>query len=594
MFPATSSNVNSSPIATVQSVLLTTLSPQPTYSLFSTFQPQSIPSDNNSSKYSQNAKLLAVLLLDTEECNKTHKNAANSRYYLLYSVFSSITFREFEQNRADYDSEPILSINFNVLPSCHCLHPLATTARTTEIITGFNSGAILIYNPFQELLNSYDNVGGGNNNNPISGADIRLNTGAEITNSKCTAIQYLPHSPTHNLFITAHHDGHIYCFDKTMKGLKKITEGGQNKEKNHNSKEKIKSPPKNSPSAVNAARISINAVFSMYYQNEPAANPQFDIEFTDKSAITDMKFSPNNKFLAITQQSGLLTLLQYRDSDPFFTVYCSFRSYYGGFITAQWSFDSNLLVAASEDDLLNVFDVAKQCLLARCEGHHSWPSHIEFSPAVCTEEFILYKFHSSGQDCQLLFWEYKYDRTAGKLEGNGGNSSVEATERIITGKIIPTPPSSAVKYVSPLAKNRIHSRPLAHSATTFSTGLTIPMNNEQKINEFLSSPAQILATPSKSPHSVLQQHELQSSPISLADTNISILQTPVKTPSRTTLRQQESKEAAENNQLDYLMTVCDGGEVRIWSTASASSTANRHGTNQLTPIVSQTPSQITG
>lgn len=67
-------------------------------------------------------------------------------------------------------------------------------------------------------------------------------------------------------------------------------------------------------------------------------------------------------------------LVQGHDSLPGAQVY------YGNPTCCAWSADGACVAAGGEDDLVTVFSVAEQCVVAWCEGHTSWVTAVRFDP----------------------------------------------------------------------------------------------------------------------------------------------------------------------------------------------------------------------
>ena len=54
--------------------------------------------------------------------------------------------------------------------------------------------------------------------------------------------------------------------------------------------------------------------------------------------------------------------------------------YYGNPTCCAWSADGACVAAGGEDDLVTVFSVAEQRVVAWCEGHTSWVTAVRFDP----------------------------------------------------------------------------------------------------------------------------------------------------------------------------------------------------------------------
>lgn len=81
-----------------------------------------------------------------------------------------------------------------------------------------------------------------------------------------------------------------------------------------------------------------------------------------------------------------------------------YTSYYGGFTCVCWSPDGKYVLTGGQDDLVSIWSVAEQIIVARCQGHQSWVSAVAFDPWRCDDRN--YRFGSVGEDCRLLLWDF--------------------------------------------------------------------------------------------------------------------------------------------------------------------------------------------
>lgn len=56
----------------------------------------------------------------------------------------------------------------------------------------------------------------------------------------------------------------------------------------------------------------------------------------------------------------------------------TYSSYFGAFTTVSWSPDSRFILTGGQDDLISIFSLSEQRLLARCQGHASYVGDIKF------------------------------------------------------------------------------------------------------------------------------------------------------------------------------------------------------------------------
>lgn len=79
-------------------------------------------------------------------------------------------------------------------------------------------------------------------------------------------------------------------------------------------------------------------------------------------------------------------------------------SYYGGMICVCWSPDGRYIVTGGQDDLVSIWSLEERALVARCQGHSSWVTDVQFDPWRCDDR--TYRIGSVGEDCQLLLWDF--------------------------------------------------------------------------------------------------------------------------------------------------------------------------------------------
>lgn len=79
-------------------------------------------------------------------------------------------------------------------------------------------------------------------------------------------------------------------------------------------------------------------------------------------------------------------------------------SYYGGMICVCWSPDGRYIVTGGQDDLVSIWSLEDSMLVARCQGHNSWVTAVQFDPWRCDERN--YRIGSVGEDCRLLLWDF--------------------------------------------------------------------------------------------------------------------------------------------------------------------------------------------
>lgn len=256
---------------------------------------------------------------------------------------------------------------------CHDVNKLTQSTSHIDVILGFNTGDIIWYEP-------------------ISQKYARINKNGVINNSAISAIWWLPNKE--NLFLAAHLDGSLIVYDKEKEDAEFIAE------------EPLLSPADNgyaTDSSTNGdttprRQFKLNIKKSVQSRNQKS-NPVSVWKISNQK-INAASFSPDGRHLAVAAEDGTLTIMDYLAE----RVLDIHRSYFGAMLTVTWSPDSRYVLSGGQDDLVSVWSVADQALVARCVGHESWVKDVKFDPWRCDERN--YRFGSVGEDCRLLLWDF--------------------------------------------------------------------------------------------------------------------------------------------------------------------------------------------
>lgn len=111
---------------------------------------------------------------------------------------------------------------------------------------------------------------------------------------------------------------------------------------------------------------------------KPPRNPLFKwcLGQQENASINEFSFSPCGQHLAIVSQDGFLRVFQYSNMELIGIA----RSYFGGFLCVCWSPDGKYVVVGGEDDLVTIYSLQEQRVVARGQGHRSWVSVVAFDP----------------------------------------------------------------------------------------------------------------------------------------------------------------------------------------------------------------------
>jgi len=238
-------------------------------------------------------------------------------------------------------------LRFKVNPTCHDFNRITQSKDRLESILGFSTGDLILHDPLRKFHNQF------NRENCISAGSV-------------TAVVWIPNVP--NLFLAAYSTGNLFLFDKDKEDQTFVE-----------------------------PLIDVNS-FSVY-KHEGKYNPVARWHIS-RSAINDLSFSPDGKYLAVACQDGYLRVFEFKAE----RLLLAFRSYYGGFLCVTWSPDSEYLLTGGEDDLISLWSFQSRKLILRGRAHQSWVSRVAFDPWNCSGEN--YTFASAGQDTRLALWEF--------------------------------------------------------------------------------------------------------------------------------------------------------------------------------------------
>ncbi|KAG4083210.1 WD40 repeat-like protein [Neocallimastix lanati (nom. inval.)] len=315
--------------------------------------------------------------------------------YLFFSIGLSFFL-------VDYDSKPKTTLScicFNeAFPVCHDVNLVTKDISSIDVVIGFNTGDIILYNP-------------------ISGKYIRYNRNGCLNASSCTSIKWIPGSE--NEFIAAFNNGVVMVFHK----------------------DKEDSAPFNPPTVPN----NYNNYFS--YKFLSSTNPDQWWKVSDKK-ITALSFSPDFDHIAITSLDGTLKVIKYL-TNQLCDIY---HSYFGGLLCVDWSPDGKFIVTGGQDDLVSIW-AFRGNIVARCQGHSSWINFIMFDKYNSLDR--CYRFGSVGEDTKLLLWEFSVNTIRRPRSKSFRKSKIDLEKTIISvdHEVLPR---NEVSNVMPLVSKNIY------------------------------------------------------------------------------------------------------------------------------------------
>ncbi|XP_059289824.1 probable catabolite repression protein creC isoform X2 [Lycium ferocissimum] len=353
--------------------------------------------------------------------------------YLIFNVGDTIFISDLNSR----DKDPIKSIHFgNSNPVCHAFDPDAKEGH--DLLIGLSSG---------------DDVG-----KKLVGAQHYNKDGA-VNNSRCTSIAWVPNSD--GAFVVAHADGNFYVYDKSKDG----------------------SADPSFPVIKDQTHFS---VAHARYNKNPVARWHIC-----QGSINSIAFSTDGAYIATVGRDGYLRIFDYKNEQ----LICGGKSYYGALLCCAWSMDGKYVLAGGEDDLVQVWSMDERKVVAWGEGHNSWVSGVAFDSywsapnSDGTDENVVYRFGSVGQDTQLLLWDLEMDEIVVPMRRPHGGSPTFSTgsqsshwdRACPVGTLQPAPSTRDIPKLSPLVTHRVHTEPLSGVMFTHESVLTICREGHIKV-----------------------------------------------------------------------------------------------------------------
>ncbi|KAG1743390.1 WD40 repeat-like protein [Suillus lakei] len=321
-------------------------------------------------------------LQSIEGLNKTLAAKQGDVTFLFYNTGKAFLWVEVGTKA----KEPLTRISFSAYPTCHDVNPSTASSERLDVIIGFSTGDLIWFDP-------------------ISSRYCRLNKQGTISSSICTAVRWVPSSPT--LFLVSHADGTIIVYDKEREdGLftASIPNGLTNTPHIHLNANAHPTSP------VTDGWDPLSTMFVTPPPWHPEAVGRGEKGMVAKNPVShwrlcrrgvvDFVFSPDVKYVAAISEDGCLRVI-----DPLAEqlVDC-YASYFGSLTCVAWSPDGRFILTGGQDDLLTIFSPWEQRVVARCQGHSSFVSAVAFDELRCDGR--TYRFGSVGEDNKLILWDF--------------------------------------------------------------------------------------------------------------------------------------------------------------------------------------------
>ncbi|KAF2870173.1 WD40-repeat-containing domain protein [Massariosphaeria phaeospora] len=244
---------------------------------------------------------------------------------------------------------------------CHDINQVTKGPNHIDIVMGFSTGDIIWYEPMSQKY-------------------ARINKNGAINRSAVIDIRWLPNSE--HLFLAAHMDGSLIVYDKEKEDAPFVVE-------DHAADI---APQRNETKASLCVKKSVTS-------KNQKANPVSYWKVSN-AKINAFAFSPDCQHIAVVSEDGSFRVIDFLKE----RLLHVFTSYYGGLMCVCWSPDGRYIVTGGQDDLVSIWSLADSQLVARCQGHSSWVTAVQFDPWRCDDRN--YRIGSVGEDCRLLLWDF--------------------------------------------------------------------------------------------------------------------------------------------------------------------------------------------
>ncbi|CAD5195883.1 unnamed protein product [Musa acuminata subsp. malaccensis] len=375
--------------------------------------------------------------------------------YLIFNTADTL----FISDLNSMEKDPIKSIQFgNSNPVCHAFDAEASDGH--DLLIGLHSGDIYLVSLRQQLQDPgrkllaaqhYNKEGTTNNRHKF-----------HCFYSRCTCVAWVPERE--GTFVVGHADGNIYVYEKS----KDVTADSS------------------------FPVIKDQTQFSVAHTRSNKSNPVARWHVCHGS-VNSISFSVNGTYMATVTRDGYLRVFDFSKEQLAFGG----KSYYGALLCSAWSLDGKYILTGGEDDLVQVWSMEDKKIVAWGEGHNSWVSGVAFDSywstpnSEGTEENVVYRFGSVGQDGQLLLWDLVMDELimplrcppGGSATLSSGSHSASWDSMCPMSALLPAPSMRDMPKISPLVAHSVHMDPLSGLIFTNESVITISRDGHIKIWE---------------------------------------------------------------------------------------------------------------
>ncbi|KAH7107670.1 WD40 repeat-like protein [Auriculariales sp. MPI-PUGE-AT-0066] len=324
----------------------------------------------------------------TEGLNRILQQKQGDATFVIFNSAKSIFWSEAGIRAKD----PLARVTFSAYPTCHDINMETVGPDRLDVIIGFNTGDLIWFDAISSRYMRLNKQGG--------------QTG--ITSSACTAVRWVPRSPS--LFLVSHADGTMMLYDKERDDPDKTQpfiptdpdavplvqqpahEDGQDEPSAawEPTEDILVSRPPWHPSLLASVADPRKIVLR---------NPLSHWKVS-RRAVHGFVFSPDLQYIAVVSEDGCLRIIDALHEKLLNT----YASYFGALTCVDWSPDGRFVLTGGQDDLVTVISPWEQRTIARCQGHSSFISAVKFDTLRCDAR--TYRFGSVAEDSKLILWDF--------------------------------------------------------------------------------------------------------------------------------------------------------------------------------------------
>mmetsp|Transcript_26220 Transcript_26220/g.62090 ORF Transcript_26220/g.62090 Transcript_26220/m.62090 type:complete len:464 (-) Transcript_26220:52-1443(-) len=327
-------------------------------------------------------------------------------------------------------------------PTCCAINPATSSAENLETLIGFESGEIL-------LVDAVTFAQSG-----------KFNASGVLNNSRVTDVRWLP--GTVNTFVASFGNGVMLVFDKDKDDAN------------------AKSASATAVPDLSGSELSFSVLHPKTSRNNPISRWH-----VGRGPINHVCFSTDTPVkMALCCHDGHARVFDFAQEK----LAVSFRSQFGAMLCAAWSPDNHYLITGGEDDVIVVWSMEDKCALARCLGHNSWLSAVQFDPECCEDDEdgtgpgSNYRFLSVAQDGRLCFWDLNEGNLIFSRKRTGApRKSFIASPAQASSLVVEVPRPEEIPSMEPVVNVLIDLEPLSTLHVTQTGLVTACFGGEAKL-----------------------------------------------------------------------------------------------------------------